>query len=466
MTSIKAFRLSAAALAFMAAAPAPTMAREAPPAPAAPRPFTLPQLNEFTLPNGVTVTMAQHGNVPKVTIVATVRTGNVDDGDNVWLADLTGGLMQKGAGGRDASQLAETAAGMGGSLALSTGVDATTAVIDVLGEFTPKAVGLVADLLQRPNLDAGELEKVRADMLRNLAVARSTPGSIANEAFQAMVYPGQAYGRVFPTTQQLSGYTLAQVKAFHVANFGAARTHIYIVGRFDPATVRTAVEQAFAGWKAGAPATQFVTPPPPGPRVVLIDRPGAPQSTVWIGKRVAPQRYDLDFRAASTLLGGYFSSRITRNIREDKGYTYSPSAALSQHVLGSTWVEDADITAEATGPAMTEIYKEIRRMQDTWPTPTEVQGIKNYMNGTFVLGLSSRDGLAGSLANLDLLGLGADYLNGYVGKVSALTGADFQAAAKRELAVDRLNVVIVGPLASVRPQLEKVPEIAGKLPAK
>jgi predicted Zn-dependent peptidase len=466
MTSIKAFRLSAAALAFMAAAPAPTMAREAPPAPAAPRPFTLPQLTEFTLPNGMKVTMAQHGNVPKVSIVAMVRTGNIDDGADVWLADITGALMQKGAGGRDASQLAEAAAGMGGGLSLSTGVDAATASIDVLGEFTPQAIALVADLLQRPDMKPAELEKVRADLLRNLMIAKSSPGTVAAEAFQAAVYPDHPYGRVFPAPQQLAGYTLAQVKAFHAANFGAARTHLYVVGRFDPAAVRTAVEKAFGGWKAGAAATVLPAPASAPAKVLLLDRPGAPQSTVLIGGRVAPQKYDLDFRAASTLLGGYFSSRITRNIREDKGYTYTPGATLSQQVQGSTWIEDADITAESTGPAITEIYKEIRRMQDTLPTPAEVQGIKNYMNGTFVLGLSSRDGLAGSLANLDLLGLGADYLNGYVGKVSALTGADFQAAAKRELAVDKLNVVIVGPLASVRPQLEKVPEIAGKLPAK
>ena len=105
-------------------------------------------------------------------------------------------------------------------------------------------------------------------------------------------------------------------------------------------------------------------------------------------------------------------------------------------------------------------------MQDTLPTPGEVQGIRNYMNGTFVLGLSSRDGLAGSLANLDVQGLGVDYLNGYVGRASALTAADFQTAAKRELPVDKLSVVIVGPLESVRTQLEKVPEIAANLPKK
>lgn len=447
-----------------AQATASASARETPPAPAPAKPFALPPLSEFTLANGMKVTMAQHGNVPKVTILATVRTGNIDEGENVWLADLTSAMMQKGAGGRDASQLAEDAAGMGGGLTLSTGLDSSAAGIDVLSEFTPVAVALVADLLQRPDFPAAELEKVRADMLRNLMVARSTPGSIAGEAFARALYPDHPYGRMFPTAQQLSGYTLDQLKAFHAGNFGATRTHLYIVGQFDPMSTRAAVEKAFGSWKAGPAPSNIPLPADPGAKVVLIDRPGAPQSTVWIGKRVAKPGYNLGFRATSTLLGGYFSSRITRNIREDKGYTYSPGATLTQRVQGANWVEDADITAESTGPAIAEIYKEIRRMQDTPPTDAEVRGIRNYMNGTFVLGLSSRNGLAASLSNLDVLGLGKDYLNGYVTRANALQAADFQTAARRELPVGALSMVVVGPLDSVRGQLAAVPEVAGQLP--
>ena len=465
MKMILTFTAATAALALaISAVPEAAAAREVPPAPSAPRPFTLPQMTTYALPNGMQVTLVPYGNVPKVSILAAVRTGNIDDDGNVWLADLTGALMQKGAGGRDASQLADLAAGMGGSLSLSTRVDLTTAAMDVLSEDAPGAIGLIADLLQRPDLKAGELEKVRADLQRNLTVAQSSPGEIADAAFLSVIYPDHPYGRVFPTQAQLAGYTLDQVKAFHEANFGAARTHVYVVGRFDAGAVRAAIEQEFGGWKAGAAPAALPAPVNAEPKVVLIDRPGAPQSQVMIGKRVDKPGAAVDFKAASTLLGGYFSSRITRNIREDKGYTYSPHAAFSDRAEGASWVEDAAITAQSTGPAIAEIYKEIRRMQDEPPTAGEVQGIKNYMNGTFVIGLASRGGMAASLANLDLLGLGAGYLNAYVSKVSALTPTDLQDAVKRELAVDKMSVVVVGPLDSVRPQLEKVPEIASELP--
>src|SRR3546814_8634261 len=111
---------------------------------------------------------------------------------------MTGALMQKGAGGHDASQLADLAAGMGGRLSLSTGLNLTTAAMDVLSEDAPQAIGLIAGLLQRPDLKAEELEKVRADLLRNLSVAKSTPDSIAEDAFASVVYPDHPYGRVFP----------------------------------------------------------------------------------------------------------------------------------------------------------------------------------------------------------------------------------------------------------------------------
>ncbi len=465
MKMILTFAAATAAIAIgVASVPGAVAAREVPPAPTEPRPFTLPQMTTYTLDNGMQVTLIPYGNVPKVTLLAAVRTGNIDDGGNVWLADLTGALMQKGAGGMDASQMAEAAAGMGGGISLSTGLNVTTADMDVLSEDAPQAIGLVAQLLQHPDLKAEELEKVRADLLRNLAVAKSTPQSIASEAFQGTIYPDHPYGRVYPTNEQLAGYTLDQVKAFHAQNFGAARTHLYVVGQYDEAGVRDAVTKAFGSWKSGAAPTAMPASVNAEPKVVLIDRPGAPQSQVMIGQRVDKPGGDVAFRAMNTLLGGYFSSRITRNIREDKGYTYSPHGVFSDRVEGAHWLEEAAVTAEATGPAITEIYKEVRRMQDEPPSAGEVQGIKNYMNGTFVIGLASRGGMANSLATYDLLGLGADYLNSYVGKVSALTAVDFQNAAKQELPIDRMSVVVVGPLESVRPQLENVTEIAGELP--
>lgn len=465
MKNLKKLALCASAVAFASlAAPLAAQDREAPPVPGEARPFTLPAVTSYELPNGLHVTLVPYGKTPQVSILASVRTGNIDDGGDVWISDMTGSMMQKGAGGLTASEIAEAAASMGGSLSLGVGLDSATASTGVLGEYAPDAIKLLASLLINPDFPEGELEKVRADLLRNLSVSKSQPGAIASEAFSSQLYPDHPYGHSYPTEEQLSGYTLDQVKAFHAANFGAQRTHLYVVGRYDEAAVRKAIADSFGGWKRGPAQSQLPTSADDAAQVVLIDRPGAPQSTLRIGQRVDVPAGDIEMAAMNTLLGGYFSSRITRNIREDKGYTYSPGSGLAQRVQGKHWVQNADVTAEATGASITEIIKEIRRMQTEDPSAAEVQGIKNYMNGIFVIGLASRGGVAGQLAGLDQLGLGPQFLNTYVTKVSALTGADFREAAVNNLPLDDMTYVIVGPLDSVRAQLEEVPELSDKLP--
>lgn len=457
--------LCASAMTFASmSAPAVAQDREAPPAPSEARPFNLPAVTSYDLPNGMKVTLVPYGKTPQVTLLASVRTGNIDDGENVWLADMTGDMMQKGAGGRTASQMAEAAAGMGGSVSLGVGPDATSVSTGVLSEYAADAVKLLADVLIRPDFPAGELEKVRADRLRNLSISKSQPGPMASEAFASKLYPAHPYGTIFPSKEQLAAYSLDQLKAFHAANFGAQRTHFYVVGRFDDTAVRKAIADSFGGWTRGAPATEIASPAADAATVVLIDRPGAPQSTLRVGQRIDVPAGDVETAAMNTLLGGYFSSRMTRNLREDKGYTYSPNSSLAQRVQGKHWVQNADVTAEATGPSITEILKEVRRMQSEDPTAKEVQGIKNYMNGTFVIGLASRNGVASQLATLDVLGLGPQFLNTYVTRVSALTPGDLRAAAAKNLPVEFMTYVVVGPMDSVRKQLEAVPELKERLP--
>jgi predicted Zn-dependent peptidase len=188
------------------------------------------------------------------------------------------------------------------------------------------------------------------------------------------------------------------------------------------------------------------------------------QSTIRLGKRVPPVDGTLELEAADTILGGYFSSRITRNIREDKGYTYSPNSAVSPEYRAAYWRQNADITTEATGPAIAEIIKEIRGLQATPPPQEELEGVKNYMSGVYVIGLASRAGMANNLAYANLHGLGLKYLENYVTLVNALTPEAVQAAAKTNLDVEEMSLVVVGDIEKTRGQLEKLEDFSGKLP--
>ncbi|MEQ1930758.1 MAG: pitrilysin family protein [Parvularculaceae bacterium] len=464
--------LLAAALALST----PVWAEEAPPPPASdfptappagsePRPFKLPAVETYTLKNGLTVTLATYGAAPKATVRAVVRVGNANDGDSPWVSDLTSDMMQEGAAGKTGAELDRTAASMGGDLNIGVGLDETFAGIDVLSESADEAVGLVADVLQRPDFPASEFEKNRQNNLRALSVARSEPQSLANDAFTGLIYPDHPYARAqLPPAEKIAAMTLDDVKAFHAANFGAKRTHLYVVGQFDRRVVKKAIGKAFGDWAEG-PAPLVMPPGAARPsQVGLVDRPSAVQSTIRLGKRVPPIDGTLELEAADTILGGYFSSRITRNIREDKGYTYSPNSAVSAEYRAAYWRQNADITTESTGLALAEVMKEIRGLQDAPPSAAELDGVKNYMNGIYVIGLASRQGMAGQLAYANLHGLGLKYLESYVSLVRALTPEQVQAAARNNLDIEEMSLVVVGDLAKVRTQIEKLPEFSGKLP--
>ena len=434
----------------------PAAAKEAPPEPGPAKDFHLPAQQKLALDNGMKVTMVQWGTVPKVVLLLTIAAGNIDEAKGeTWLADLTADMLTQGTQARTAAQLAEAAAGMGGELAASAGADLTDVSIDVLAESAPEAVKLLAEVARTPAFPEADFARRRNDRLRELAIARTRPQRLAEEKFVAALYPDHPYGRLLPTADELQALTVERARAFHAANYGAARAHLYLVGRFDPAQLEPVIRAAFGDWKRGG---DFV-PRPPSPRaerkVFLVDRPGAVQSTIFLGMPVIDPAHPDYFKllVANALLGGSFNSRITRNIREQKGYTYSPSSVLSTRRRNVHWVETADVTTKDTGASLKEIFAEIARLKSEPPPAQELLGIQRYLAGTFVLRNSARDRMVQQLRFVDLQGMPEDWLDTYVQRVYAVTPKDVQEVTAKYIADDKATLVVVGDLKTVREQV-------------
>ncbi|HEX8473162.1 MAG TPA: pitrilysin family protein [Pyrinomonadaceae bacterium] len=439
-----------------AAAPSTAQQKQRPPEGGAPKAFTLPPKQTFTLKNGMQVTLVPYGSVPKVTVRAVVRAGNLNEtAQQTWLADITGDLLKEGTATRSAVQIAEEAARMGGQLNITVGVDQTSVNGDVLSEFGPELVALMADVIQRPLLPASELARLKNDRQRVLTIAKTQPGNIASERFRKLLYPEHPYGRLFPTEAMLNSYKIEDVQKFYRDNFGAARTSIYVAGRFDADAMRKAITQGFEAWTRGNAPLINIPKTTPTRTIHLIDRPGAAQSTLYLGLPVIdPSHPDyIAFVVSNALLGGSFGSRITSNIREQKGYTYSPFSQISTRYRDAYWIEVADVTTAVTGPSIKEIFYEIERLQKEPPTEEELQGIKNYLAGVFVLQNSSRQGVINQLVFADLHGLGDKYLTTYVQKVISTTPQDVQRIAKTYLMGDKMTLVVVGDKSKVAEQV-------------
>ncbi|MBV9300845.1 MAG: insulinase family protein [Acidobacteriaceae bacterium] len=431
--------------------------KETPPEGGPPKPFHLPPAEDFTLPNGMKVTIVPYGSVPKVAIRAYIKAGGVNEPDNqVWMSRLTALLMKEGTKTRSSEQIAQEAADMGGQLEINANTEYTVAGGVVLSEFGSQFINLLADVLQNPLFPSSQLTRLKADLERELAVDKSEPRSLARERFLQVLFPNSPYGRVFPSESALKGYTLEAAQAFYGANFGGSRTHLYIAGKLTPG-LREAVQSAFESWSRGTAAPQLSTHPAESRSLSLIDRPGAAQSTLYMGLPVAnplsPDYVALDVMDA--LLGGSFVSRITSNIREQKGYTYSPFSQIDTRTHLAYWVEIADVTTAVTGPSLKEIYYEIDRMRKDPPSEPELKGIQNYLAGLFVLkNTISPDAIIAQLHFVDSQDLPRSFLSNYVQNVLAVKPGDIQRVAETYIVPSKMTTVVAGDKAKIADQLK------------
>jgi len=453
----------AAALALGLAASAAFAQKQSPPPPGTPKDFTVPSPTKLTLDNGLKATLVPYGTVPKVTVNLAIVGGNAAESESeIWLADLTGDWMREGTSTRTGTQISQDAARMGGSLEVAVNPNLTRITGNALSEFGPEIVRLVADVAQNPSFPESELARLKADMGRELAINTTRPQQIALEKFRGVMYPNHRYGHVFPTPEMVQGFTAAQVRAFYSANFGAARSHLYVAGKFDAAAMEAAIRQAFGGWKAGTPAR--ISPPLPQTKraIHLVDRPGAVQSTIVLGVPVVdPTNPDwVPLQVMNTLLGGYFSSRITSNIREAKGYTYSPFSQVAVSYRNAYWAQNADVTTNVTGPSLKEIFSEIDRLQREPPGAEELRAVQNYMAGVFVLQNSSRQGIIGQLEFVDLHGLPENFLTEYVRRIYAVTPQAVSETARKYVQDEKATIVVVGDKKVIQEQVKPYGAIA------
>jgi zinc protease len=429
-----------------------------PPAGGTPHDFKLSEKKVAILPNGLKTTLVKYGTLPKASIALVIKTGNMHDPTGQpGLADFTGKLIKEGTKGMDFKAISAKAASMGGEVSLSVGMEQVMVSGSVLAEFAPEFISLISDMVMNPAFPEGQVSRIKDDILRDLAVQKTVPQNQADEKFSRILYATHPYGIGSPSDDQVKTYSATDARKFHEVNFGAKRSVLYVVGQYDEQAVNAAIAAGLAKWKAG----QAVSYPPLAVTykrdTAIIERKGAPQTTILVGGPISGPT-DKDYVAqlvTNSILGGAFGSRITSNIRENKGYTYSPYSYLHTQKGATYWAESADVTSEHTVESLQEINKEIKLLQSTPPSADELKGIQNYEAGIFVLRNTAPFSMINQLNFLDKYGLPDSYLSNYVKNIYAVTPAQVSQIARERLKPENMSLVLVGDREQILEQARK-----------
>jgi zinc protease len=436
----------------------PTMPPALGPAPT----LRLPEPVRRTLPNGMAVLYVRKAELPLVQAVLVARGGLSDDDAGMpGLASFTAAMLDEGAGGRSALELADAVEQLGATLSTGAAWDAAQVSLGVLRRQFPAALQLMADVVIRPDFPAGEVQRLREERLTELARGRDEARVVAGNAFSSLLYGGDhPYGRL-SSTASVRRIDRAALEAFHRRYYLPSSATLILVGDVDE-SLHPAVERAFGAWRGGdvAPAA---TPEPPAPsdaaRIYLVDMPGAAQSEIRIG-HPAVARDHPDFYALTvmnTLLGGSFTSRLMQNLRETHGYTYGAGSSFQMRRGAGPFQASSAVVTAKTDSAVIEFFRELNRIRDEEVTAEELDRAKNFVALRLPQSFETTGQVAARIAELVIHGLPLDYYETYVQRVMAIDAAEVQRVARQHLHPDRSAIVVVGDRQTIESGLRALP---------
>jgi predicted Zn-dependent peptidase len=430
----------------------------APPPPAPARPIRWPAITEKKLENGLTVVLVPLPNVPKITAELTFLAGRgTGYQGHPGVAQLAGRVLTEGTNARTRRELKDELRSIGGSMSVGVDDDATTITATSLSESAARLLELLDDVAEHPSYPKSEVDLAKVNFAQEIEEQRSQPDFVANEQLEKAMFGRHPYGFVVPEAAAIAKITRDSLQQFASSHYAPNNAHLIIVGDLQADSMFHDVQKAFGAWKRGA-APPLESPPLPRRekrQIYFVDRPGSVQSTIVIGA-AAPPRKSPDYiplRTANMIFGGTFYSRLTRNIREEKGYTYSPfSIADLRRRAGAFWTS-ASVRNEVTGPTILEMLYELDRMRVAPVSKEELDSAKTFSVGTLSLEMESQVGLANRINTIYTYQLPYNFLQTFREKVDALTPADIQKTAAKYFDTYRGAIVIVGDYSKVKDQV-------------
>jgi len=437
--------------------------RDAVPKPGSARPLAYPAAEVSKLANGLTVAVIRRpAGVATLELVVRHGQSSVPPGKS-GLAALTARMLTEGTRDKDTFALAEAVEALGTSLEHDAGRDDSTLSMTTLVADVPRGLELLAEVVERPAFSEKDFERVQREWIDGLVQERQSPSRVASLAGLRLVLGSERGAPVGGSVKDVERLRRTDLVAFHRTRYVPSECALVVAGDLDPAAAQKAVEAAFGGWKASKPGPAPKTKPSTAleaTRVVLVDRPGSVQSAIFAGQELPP-RSAAGHEARllmNDVLGGLFTSRINKNLREEHAYTYGARSTIAATRRWGALVIQTSVESAVTADALKELFIELRRASDpSLGAPIseeEISRARADLATSLGAHLEQTERMANDYASAFVQALPSTYYSTFG---SVLLGIDSRAVAKEAARIDpdHMVVVVVGDAKSVRPLLEK-----------
>lgn len=431
------------------------------PAPSQPRDFQFPAFERRTLKNGMRIVVAPMRRLPIVTAILVVDGGaSAEPSGKEGIADIAARSLVEGTARLTAEELVMALERLGTSVSATSDWESSLFKMTVLSHNLEPAVALMSEMVMTPRFEEATVARLREERLSEIIQSRSEPAILADEALNAELYgPRSRYGvPLAGSTESVAGITGDDVRGFHGAGYSPAVCTLVLAGDVDGDEAAKMLESLFGEWKGAAarkPIKKLAETSAGNPRVRVVPRSGAQQSELRMGHIGVPRSVSeyFDIVVMNAVLGGLFSSRINLNLREVHGYTYGASSYFDWRRSAGPFVISSAVQSEVTGAAISEVLKEIDKIQQEKLGAEELSLATSYLSGVFPIRYETADAVASGLANLVIFNLPDDYFTSYRSRILAVDEASVQRAARKFLRPSDLNVVVAGNPEIVEPQL-------------
>jgi predicted Zn-dependent peptidase len=419
-----------------------------------------PPYFDTTMSNGLRVLVIERRTLPIVSLRLVIRSGSFYDGNLPGLASMAGELLSKGTESRNAKTIAEEIDFVGGQLASGSDWDANFVTVNVLRKYLDSGLDLLEDVALHPTFPQEEVERQREQRIALLLQKKDDPAFLAEQTFAETVYGSHPYAQQYiGTKNSLMKLNKNDLSRFHSAAYRPNNAILAVVGDISPEETVDRLEMMFGQWQKGE---DMPTRPPriremETTRVIVIDKPGAVQSSIRIGHIGIARKNDdyIPVNVLNSLFGGYFQSRINQNLREAHGYTYGANSTFDARQYEGPFMISADVRNEVTVSAISEILHEMRRIRSEPISESELSTVKNYIIGSFPLQIEMPNQIASRAISIELYDLPKSFYSTFNDNVASITTGGLRSTAEKYFHPDAAAIVVTGDADEIAPSLMK-----------